>query len=222
MNIKKIAGERVLTWNPLFIQLLGVGPALAVSTSVEKGIGIGILTGAVLVLSNFFISLPRKFIPKQIKPAAYIIIVSVFVTALEMLLKAYMPDLEISLGIFIPLIAVNCLLFLYAESFDLDKEPLRAILENLFTGLGFMAAVVILSAAREVLGAGTFAGVRIIPQEYSVKMLASPAGAFITLGLTAAVFKGVLNIADKFKNKNTTGLENAEITTTESEEIINE
>jgi len=201
MNIKKFAEEGLLTQNPLFMQILGLCPALATTTSVTNGIGMGLSTGAVLAFSNLLISLLRRFIPKQVRLASYIVVISVFVTALEMLFKAYIPALDRSLGVFIPLIVVNCIIFARAESFASKNEPVSSFLDGAFMGLGFASALFLLSAVREVIGAGTFAGIQLIPPDYAIKMIVSPPGAFISLGILIAAFKSVMHIINKSKEK---------------------
>ena len=201
MNIKKIAEEGLLTQNPLFIQILGICPALATTTGVINGIGMGFSTSAVLAFSNLLISLLRKFVPKQVRLACYIVIISVFVTALEMLLKAYIPALDKSLGVFIPLIVVNCIIFSRAESFASKNDPVSSFLDGAFMGLGFALALFFLSAVREIIGTGTFAGIQVIQPDYAVKMVVSPPGAFIVLGILIAAFKSVMQFINKRKEK---------------------
>ena len=189
-NLFGLFREGVLTNNPILIQLLGVCPTLATTTSAINGVGMGITTLAVLIFSNLFISLLSRFIPKEIRMTAYIIIISGFVTAAELILKAYVPDLDKSLGLFIPLIVVNCMILSRAENFASKNNPLNAVLDGLFMGLGFAAALFILSAIREIFGAGTFAGVPVMPDAYSPALIfVLPAGAFITLGCLIAAFK---------------------------------
>lgn len=200
MNIKKLAEEGMLTNNPLFVQVLGTCPALATTTGVVNGIGMGLSTCAVLAFSNLLISLLRKFIPKQIRLASYIIIIAAFVTALEMLLKAYIPALDRSLGIFIPLIVVNCIVFARAESFASKNDAVSSFFDGAFTGLGFAFALFLLATIREIIGAGSFAGVQIINPDYAIKMIVSPPGAFISLGILIAAFKSVMHIINQ-KNK---------------------
>ena len=201
MDIKKFAEDGLLTQNPLFMQILGTCPALATTTGVINGLGMGLSTGAVLAFSNLLISLLRKFIPKQVRLACYIVIISVFVTALEMLLKAYLPALDKSLGVFIPLIVVNCIIFARAESFASRNDPVSSLLDGVFMGLGFAFALFLLAAMREVLGAGTFAGVRIIPEDYIIKIIISPPGAFISLGILIAAFRSVMRIVNRQKEE---------------------
>jgi electron transport complex protein RnfE len=197
MDIKKFAEEGMLTHNPLFMQVLGLCPALATTTGVINGIGMGLSTAAVLAFSNLLISLLRKFIPSQVRLASYIVVISVFVTALEMLLKAYIPALDRSLGVFIPLIVVNCIIFARAESFASKNEPVSSLFDGLFMGLGFAAGLFLLSAVREIIGAGSFAGVQVFPPDYAIKIIVSPPGAFISLGILIAAFKSVMLVIDK-------------------------
>lgn len=197
ISISTLAKEGILTNNPLFIQVLGMCPALATTTSAVNGIGMGLSTAAVLIFSNFLISLLRKFIPRQIRIAAYIVVIAGFVTMLEMFLKAYIPALHKSLGLFIPLIVVNCLILARAESFASKNKPLVSVLDGLFMGLGFALGLFLLASMREIAGAGTFMGMKIFPAEYAVRVIVSPAGAFISLGILIAVFKAVMLIIDK-------------------------
>ena len=201
LSIKNLAKEGILTNNPIFVQVLGICPTLATTASVQNGIGMGLSTAAVLICSNVLISLLKKFIPKQIRIASYIVIIASFVTMLEMLLKAYIPALDQSLGLFIPLIVVNCLILTRAESFASKNNVLRSALDGLFMGLGFALALFVLASVREIIGAGTFAGIRILPEESALKMFVSPPGAFISLGVLIAVFKLVTAAVGKKQEK---------------------
>jgi len=198
-SISNLAKEGILTKNPILIQVLGMCPALAVTTSAINGLGMGLSTAVVLIFSNFLISLLRKLISKQIRIAAYIVIIAGFVTMLEMFLKAYIPALDKSLGLFIPLIVVNCLVLARAESFASKNNPAKAILDGLFMGLGFALGLFLLASIREIVGAGTFMGMEVFPDKYAMKILVSPAGAFISLGILIAVFKAVI---EKIERKN--------------------
>ena len=192
IDIANFFKDGVINNNPILVQVLGACPTLATTTSVVNGVGMGLSTGAVLIFSNILISLMRKFIPKQVRIASYIVIISGFVAALEMLLKAYIPALDKSLGLFIPLITVNCLILARAEVFASKNNPVNAALDGFFTGLGFTAALFFLSAIREILGAGTFAGIKITPEIYSPAFLfVLPAGAFISLGCLIAAFRKI-------------------------------
>jgi electron transport complex protein RnfE len=157
----------------------------------------GLSAAAVLTFSNLLISLLRKFIPKQIRIASYIVVISGFVTILEMLLKAYIPALDKSLGLFIPLIVVNCIILARAEAFAGKNDPVSSVLDGLFMGLGFTFALFLLSSIREITGAGTWWGVRILPEDLAMKMIVSPPGAFISLGILIAAFKTITSIISR-------------------------
>lgn len=184
--------EGLLTNNPTLVQLLGMCPTLAVSTSVENGIGMGLSVVAVLIMSNFVISLIRKFIPANIRIASYIVIIAGFVTVIDMLLKAYVPALSESLGLFIPLITVNCIILGRAESFASKNKVVPSVIDGLTMGLGFTLAITILSAIREVLGSGTFLGMPILAGIYPPALLiALPAGGFLCLGVLIALVQWI-------------------------------
>lgn len=189
VSVGKIFRDGLLDQNPIFVQLLGMCSTLAVSTTVINGIGMGLSVTFVLVLSNLFISLLRNLIPSKIRIASYIVIIAGFVTVVDMVLQAYVPSLADSLGLFIPLIVVNCIILARAESFASKHGPLPSVLDGLAMGLGFTAALVIISAIRELIGSGSLLGFRILPESYSPAVLViSPVGGFLILGaLIAAV-----------------------------------
>lgn len=149
----------LITENPTFMQLLGMCPTLAVTTSLQNGVGMGLSATAVLICSNFLISLLRKIIPDKVRIAAYIVIIAAFVTMIEMSLKAFLPDLASSLGLFIPLIVVNCIILARAEAFASKNNPVLSAIDGLGMGLGFTGALCIISAIREFLGAGSIWGI---------------------------------------------------------------
>ena len=183
MQIKEFT-KGLIKENPTFVQLLGMCPTLAVTTSVSNGIGMGLSATAVLVASNVVISLCRKFIPNKIRIASYIVIIAAFVSAIEMLLKAFLPEISKSLGLFIPLIVVNCIILARAEAFASKNTVGNSALDGLGIGLGFTAALTIISAIREILGNGTFLGVAIFGEGFApATILILPPGAFIVLGL---------------------------------------
>lgn len=200
-NISNLAKEGLLTRNPILVQVLGVCPALATTTSAINGIGMGLSTATVLIFSNLLISLLRKFIPKQVRIASYIVVIAGFVTLIEMILKAYISALDKALGLFIPLIVVNCLILARAESYASKNNPVNAVLDGVFMGLGFAAALFLLATIREIIGAGTFMGIEVFPAEFAVKMIVLPAGAFISLGILIAAFKTVITTIDKKKKR---------------------
>lgn len=187
-SVGKIFKDGLLDQNPIFVQLLGMCSTLAISTSVFNGIGMGLSVTFVLVLSNFFISVLRKCIPAKIRIASYIVIIAGFVTVVDMVLQAFLPALAESLGLFIPLIVVNCLILARAESFASKHSPLPSVLDGIAMGLGFTVALVVISAIRELLGTGTLCGLRVIPSFYSPAVLViSPVGGFLILGALIAL-----------------------------------
>jgi electron transport complex protein RnfE len=190
--------EGLLDNNPTLVQLLGMCPTLAVTTSVENAIGMGLAATAVLICSNLFISLLRKFIPKQVRIAAYIVIISGFVTAVELLMRAYFYSLYQALGLFIPLIVVNCIILARAEAFASKNPVLPSIVDGVGMGLGFTFALVLIAVVRELLGAGTLFGIRIMPEAYEPMVIfVLPAGAFMTLGFIIAVVQKIRNTVEE-------------------------
>ncbi|MBE6643337.1 MAG: electron transport complex subunit E [Clostridia bacterium] len=180
--------DGIITNNPVFVQLLGTCPSLATTTNATNALGMGLSVVLVLMCSNFFISLLRKYIPSQIRIASYIVIISGFVSALELLIKAYLPSLSNSLGLFIPLIVVNCIILARAEAFASKNKVLPSVIDGLSMGLGFTFALVILGSIREIIGAGTVFGIQVFGSWYEPAVLfIMPPGAFITLGIVIAL-----------------------------------
>lgn len=174
--------------NPTFIQLLGMCPTLAVTTAMINGIGMGLSATFVLVFSNLAVSLVRKFVPSKIRIASYVVIIATFVSLVEMLLKAYLPDISAALGMFIPLIVVNCIILARAESFASKNKPLPSALDGLGMGLGFTAALTIIGAIRELLGNGSLLGISVFGAGYNPALIfILPPGAFLVLGILIAV-----------------------------------
>lgn len=183
--IKQFKDAAILN-NPTFIQVLGMCPTLATTTSAENALGMGLAATAVLILSNVIISLLRKIIPNQVRIASYIVIISGAVTAIELLMKAYLVDLYDSLGIFIPLIVVNCIILARAEAFASKNTVTESVLDGIGMGLGFTIALVIIATFREILGAGTWCGLPVTTIGYRQNpalMFILPAGGFLSLGL---------------------------------------
>lgn len=174
--------------NPTFMQVLGMCPTLAVTTSANNGMGMGLATTAVLICSNTVISLLRKYIPSKVRIPAFIVIIASFVTIIDLLLQAYIPSLHAQLGLFIPLIVVNCLILARAEAFASKNQVVPSIFDGIGMGLGFTVALTVIGVVREVLGAGTIFGVSIMPASYdpAIIMILAP-GAFFTLGILMAV-----------------------------------
>lgn len=173
--------------NPIFVQVLAMCPTLAVSTSLVNALGMGLSTTVVLIFSNAIISAVRKFIPNKIRIPAYVVIIAGFVSAVDMFLAAYVPDLYKSLGLFIPLIVVNCVILGRAEAYANKNNVMSSIFDAIGMGLGFTLALCVLGFFRELLGAGTLFGTRIMPAAYTPAniMILAP-GAFLTLGMIMA------------------------------------
>ncbi|HBL85047.1 MAG: electron transport complex subunit RsxE [Clostridiales bacterium GWF2_38_85] len=191
-KLKLIDG--LLLNNPVLVQLLGMCSTLAVTTNLFNGLGMGIATTIVLTMSNLIISLIRKFVPKQIRIASFIVVISGFVTAIELLIRAYVPVLDKSLGIFIPLIVVNCIILARAEAFASKNPPLPSVVDGLVMGLGFASTLVVLSVIREIIGYGTIGGLNIFGENFKgATLIAMPAGAFITLGIIIATTRYFVN-----------------------------
>ena len=205
MNFGKQLKEGVITNNPVLVQILGMCPTLAVSTSLFNGIGMGICATLVLMCSNLVISLLRNIIPNKVRIAAFIVVIAGFVTCVDLLLKAFVPALSDSLGVFIPLIVVNCIILGRAEAFAYKNPPLASVVDGLTQGIGFTCALTILSVAREFLGSGTFGGglidvsngfrivlggadgIRILPEGIGASLITQPAGGFLSLGIFIAI-----------------------------------
>jgi len=178
----------LITENPTFVLLLGMCPTLATTTSIKNGIGMGLSATVVLTMSNLFISVLRKAIPKKIRIASYIVIISAFVTTVEMLLNAYFPDLAKQLGIFIPLIVVNCIILARAEAFASKNPVLPSIIDGLSMGLGFTMALGILGFIREILGNGTLFDFSLFGGNFNpATVMILPPGGFLTLGCVLGV-----------------------------------
>lgn len=182
----------MIAQNPSFVLLLGMCPLLATSTSVENGFGMGIAATVVLICSNVVISLLRKIIPNEIRIASYIVVIAGFVSIVNMLLEAFLPALHASLGIFIPLIVVNCIILARAEAFASKNGVLDSALDGLGIGLGFTGALLILSTIREILGNGTFLGFPVFGENFpAATIMVLPAGGFLTLGFVIALINHI-------------------------------
>ena len=197
-EMKKIFLDGIVYKNPIIVQLLGMCSALAVSTSVINGLGMGVSVTAVLVCSNVIISLLRNVIPNQIRIASYIVVIAGLVTVVDMVLKAYIPSLSASLGLFIPLIVVNCIILARAESFASKNPVLASAADGLAMGIGYTAAMVVVSAIREIVGNGTILGFDIFGGNYSPALLIIlPPGGFLVLGGVIALFQYVRSKTEK-------------------------
>jgi electron transport complex protein RnfE len=188
-TIREDFTKGLLAQNPLFVALLGMCPALAVTTSVENGLAMGVAVVLVMVLSNMLISSMRNLIPKEVRIPCFIIVIAAFVTMVELLMKAYLPpEINESLGIFIPLIVVNCAILYRAEDFASKHGVFRSAIDGLGMGLGFTIALVTLSAIREVVGVGTIFGIKISESYEPASVMIMAPGAFLGLGLLLAYF----------------------------------
>ena len=209
MNFKKQFNEGLLTKNPVTVQLLGMCSTLAITTSLFNGIGMGLAVTIITICSNVLISALRKVIPNQIRIAAYITIIAGFVTVVDLLLQAFIPALSASLGVFIPLIVVNCMVLGRAEAFASKNGVLASAVDGLCQGIGYTVALVIVCVIRELLGNGTFgggllgpggAGIQIIPQPFPAMQMVMPVGGFLVLGFVIAGSQALMSYLEK-KNK---------------------
>jgi len=182
----------IINENPTFMQLLGMCPTLAVTTSLSNGIGMGLSVTFVLTLSNMLVSMLRKLIPQKIRIAAYVVIIATFVTVVDLVLKAYIPALSQSLGLFIPLIVVNCIILARAEAFASKNGVMKSAADGIGMGLGFTIALSIISAIREILGNGTILGMSVGISAPATIMLLPP-GGFLTLGLLLGIINVIKN-----------------------------
>ena len=190
-NLERIYNG-IIKENPVFIMMLGMCPALAVSTSVTNALGMGACTIAVLVISNIVISLVRKIIPDEVRLPAFIVIVASFVTVVELIMKAYFVELNASLGVYIPLIVVNCILLGRAEAYASKNPPLLSAMDGIGMGLGFTFGLVCIAFFRELFGNGTLCGVQIMPESFQpVALLIKAPGAFLVLGFIVMVMNAL-------------------------------
>lgn len=189
----------IITENPTLVQLIGMCPTLATTTSLQNGFTMGVAATLVLTASNVVISLLRKYIPEKIRIAAYVVIIASFVSVIEMLLKAYLPDLAESLGIFIPLIVVNCIILARAEAFASKNSVGLSALDGLGMGAGFTGALSIISSIREIIGAGTIWGVNVLGGATPMTMFILAPGGFIVLGLVIAMVQLIIRVSGKRK-----------------------
>jgi len=211
MDFKKQFKEGLLTKNPVLVQLLGMCSVLAITTSLFNGIGMGLSVTIILICSNVLISALRKVIPSEIRIAAYIVIIAGFVTIVDLILQAFLPDLSESLGMFIPLIVVNCIILGRAEAFASKNGVLASAVDGLCQGIGYTVALVVMCVIRELLGSGTFGGgilnggegIVIIPEGYPAMQMVMPVGGFLTLGFVVAWFQWLMR---RMQNKKKEGV----------------
>lgn len=188
-----------LIWeNPTFTLMLGMCPTLAITIAGSNGLGMGLATTAVLVCSNLFISLLRNIIPEKVRIPAFIVVIASFVTVIDLMIKAFVPALSESLGMYIPLIVVNCIIFARAESYAFKNPPLLSIADGLGMGLGFTFAITLLSCIREVIGTGKIFGMAIMPASYQpMAIMTQVPGGFVTLGILLILVNALRTMAQK-------------------------
>ena len=207
MNFKKQFIEGLLTKNPVTVQLLGMCSVLAITTSLFNGIGMGLSVTIILTCANILISALRKVIPSQIRIAAYIVIIATFVTIVDLALKAFIPALSASLGVFIPLIVVNCIILGRAEGFASKNGVLASAIDGICQGIGYTVALVIVCVIREFIGSGTIGGgllnggegIRILPEGVPAMQMVMPVGGFLVLGFVIA---GSQHLMKKLETRN--------------------
>ena len=188
MNFGKQFKEGLITQNPVLVQLLGMCSTMAITTSFFNGLGMGVSVLIILTLSNIFIALLRKIIPNEVRIACFIVVIAGFVTCVDLLLKAFVPALSNSLGVFIPLIVVNCIILGRAEAFASKNSPLDSILDGVGIGLGFTLALTAVGAVREILGSGAIFGVSLGTADYMPLIFVLAPGAFLVLGYLMVLF----------------------------------
>ena len=207
MNFGKQFKEGLITQNPVLVQLLGMCSTMAITTSFFNGLGMGVSVLIILTLSNVFISMLRKIIPNEVRIACFIVVIAGFVTMVDLLIQGFVPALSESLGLFIPLIVVNCVILGRAEAFSSKNGIGASALDGIFQGIGYMIVLIIMSVVREFLGAGTFGGgilnggdgIRIIPESGAALGMILPVGGFLTLGVVIAVAQYLLSRPKKNK-----------------------
>ena len=194
MNIGKQFKEGVITNNPVLVQLLGMCSTMAITTSIANGLGMGVSVLLILTASNIAISAIRKIVPNKIRIAMYVVVIAGFVTCVDLLLQAFVPAIASSLGVFIPLIVVNCIILGRAEAFASKEGIAASAMDGIFQGLGYTLVLLVMCIIRELLGAGTLAGIQIMPASYqTIGVLTLPVGGFLVLGALIAAMQWALN-----------------------------
>ena len=187
MKYIKVLLNGIIKENPTFVLLLGMCPTLGTTSSAFNGMSMGLATMAVLIVSNFIISLIKQLIPDMVRIPSYIVVIASLVTVLQMLIKAYAPEVDKSLGLFIPLIVVNCIILGRAEAFAAKNSPVASLFDGIGIGLGFTLGLTLLGICRELLGSGSIFGFTLLPESTNILLFVLPPGAFITLGFLIAI-----------------------------------
>ena len=210
MNLGKQFKEGLITNNPVLVQVLGMCSTMAITTSFFNGLGMGLAVTVILTLSNVIISAIRKIVPDKIRIAMFIVVIAGFVTCVDLLIQAYVPSLASSLGVFIPLIVVNCIILGRAESFSYKNGVAASFFDGIFQGIGYTVVLLIMCIIRELLGAGTFGGgilgpdlkgIQIIPSQFPAGMLTLPVGGFLVLACLIAFMQWALARPKKDKEE---------------------
>ena len=205
MNLKKQFMDGLLYQNPVLVQVLGMCSTMAITTSFFNGLGMGLAVTVILTLSNIIISAIRKIVPDKIRIAMFIVVIAGFVTCVDLLLQAFVPDVAASLGVFIPLIVVNCIILGRAEAFSYKNGVVASFFDGVFQGIGYTLVLLAMCIIRELLGAGTFGGgllaggkgIQIIPSQFPAGMLTLPVGGFLVLGCLIAAMQWALSKSKK-------------------------
>ena len=187
MKYINIIKNGIVKENPTFILMLGMCPTLATTTSALNGMSMGLATMAVLICTNFVISCMKNVTPDKVRIPVFIVVIAAFVTVLQLAIKAFLPDIDKALGLFIPLIVVNCIILGRAEAFAAKNSPVASLFDGIGIGLGFTLALTLLGICRELLGASSIFGYTLLPETYNVLLFVLPPGAFITLGFLIAI-----------------------------------
>jgi len=191
MNYFNIIKNGIVKENPTFVLMLGMCPTLATTTSAMNGLSMGLATMVVLICTNFVISCMKSITPDKVRIPVFIVVIAAFVTILQLVIKAFLPDIDKNLGLFIPLIVVNCIILGRAEAFAAKNSPVASLFDGIGIGLGFTIALTLLGIVRELLGAGSIFGAALLPETTNILLFVLPPGAFITLGYLIAVFNKV-------------------------------
>ena len=212
MNFGKQLKEGLITQNPVLVQVLGMCSTMAITTSFFNGLGMGVSVLIILTLSNIFISLLRKIIPNEVRIACYIVVIAGFVTIVDLCLQAFFPDIAKSLGVFIPLIVVNCIVLGRAEAFASKNSVAASAVDGICQGIGYTLVLIVMCVFREFFGSGKFGGgllgggalgsapgITIFPEEFGIKLLTLPVGGFLTLGALIALMQWALAKSEKKK-----------------------
>lgn len=190
----------LLNENPTFRLLLGMCPTLAISTAASSGVGMGLATTFVLVFSNMVISMLRHIIPERVRIPGFIVVIATFVTIIDLIIKAFLPSMSDTLGIYIPLIVVNCIIFARAESFAFKNPVLPSAFDGLGMGLGFTCSLTLLSSVREIIGSGKWFGMQVMPEAYKpMSVIITPSGGFLTLGILLLIVNAIVKYIGKHK-----------------------